>query len=99
MDLSFPFAEWIGRAQAKARASHRRATTKAAGLKDARDVEGLINASGDEDSYVRESAASALGALGDARALPALQRRQQHDTGEYPGRNVRDATTKGCANN
>jgi len=46
---------------------------------------------------MRESAASALGALGNVRALPALQRRQQHDTGEYLGRNVRDAATKAIA--
>lgn len=94
MDSSFPCEEWIRRVQDNAREAQRRPARNVAGLKEARDVEGLIDALRDEESHVRESAASALGALGDTRALLARKRVRQHDTGEHLGRKVRDATTK-----
>jgi HEAT repeat protein len=44
-------------------------------------VEALIGALDDDDVEVRGAAAIALGGIGDARALPRLERARHHDTG------------------
>lgn len=48
-------------------------------LRDKRDIDGLIRALDDVDEYVRMDAASALGAVGDRRALEPLNRVKFYD--------------------
>lgn len=54
-------------------------------------VPALIEALGDRDAYVRRAAAAALGRIGDAQAVPALEKLLSDDymdwlTGRYPVR-------------
>jgi hypothetical protein len=48
-------------------------------LKKKRDIDGLIKALDDVDEYVRMDAASALGVVGDRRALEPLNRAKFYD--------------------
>lgn len=48
-------------------------------MRDTRDIDGLLEALGDEDEMVRSDAALTLGALADERALEPLDRMRTCD--------------------
>jgi HEAT repeat protein len=50
------------------------------GMRDARDVDGLIGALGDADESVRVEAALSLGAIADPKAKEPLLRMKSEDT-------------------
>lgn len=57
------------------------------GMRDARDVDGLIGALGDADEFVRAQAALSLGAIADPKAKEPLLRMQSED----PSASAREA--------